>query len=116
MDMSPLRYWARITISANPKKRPRTSRQLIGIFIANFIICLIVSSITLMSHIIVTLLPATVGSFIFLLSLIPMLYILFSLLRRMYKVKEWRKKTRIISFNTTKRPNIRPLFIFVFLP
>lgn len=91
--MNPLRYWTRITVASNPKEMPRTARQVASIFIANFIVLLIIGSIHLVSSIVVAILPIT-APIVALFLLVAMIFMMVTLFMRMCRVTAWRLKSK----------------------
>jgi len=89
--MNPVRYWARIVVTANPKISPRTLEELINCLVANGIILLIASSFYLMLNIVIEATPfLRVVSAATTLAL--MLFMMISLFMRIHRVREWRDR------------------------
>lgn len=89
--MNPLRYWMRLTIASNPKKQPRSLKDVVSLFLANLIVLVVVASVSLASHILTVLIPALAPE-ITILTLAVMFFMMFSLFLRMRRVTMWRQK------------------------
>jgi len=84
----------RLVIASNPKVLPCNLRQLIGVFIANTTVIMIVSFFSFASHVLVAFF-SLFAPVIIIATLALMLFMMFSLFLRMRRVTMWRQRTRL---------------------